>query len=179
MFLSWLSLTYTCWSLDFVLELSRIRYLFLFHALKNTANQRPGLPLHILRYATGNMQRVLFLSRYFTVITCAQQFTGVFLRTSQKPAPKLLIPTNHYEHFWSRPEIFRWFLNTSEDFRRFSEHFKLTILNRFRIFPKIPEDCQTFSKIFLNRLSSSKTGLKRFRSFRKFPEISDIFGKFS
>ena len=28
-------------------------YMYLSHALKNTANQRPGLPLHILRYATG------------------------------------------------------------------------------------------------------------------------------
>ena len=41
-----------------------ILYYILSHALKNTANQRPGLPLHILRYATGNMQRVVFHSTF-------------------------------------------------------------------------------------------------------------------
>ena len=42
----------------------KIEYLKLSHALKNTANQRPGLPLHILRYVTGNMQRVVFHSSF-------------------------------------------------------------------------------------------------------------------
>ena len=39
-------------------------YMYLSHALKNTANRRPGLPLHILRYVTGNMQRVVFHSTF-------------------------------------------------------------------------------------------------------------------
>ena len=41
-----------------------ILYCVLFHALKNTANQRPGLPLHILWYAMGSMQRVVFHSTF-------------------------------------------------------------------------------------------------------------------
>ena len=89
-----------------------ILYCVLFHALKNTANQRPGLPLHILWYAMGSMQRVVF-HLYFPGITCAQQFTGIHLRTSQKPAPKLFnsceplrtfpITSGHF------PKIFRKF----------------------------------------------------------------------
>ena len=47
-----------------------ILYYILSHALKNTANQWPGLPLHILRYAAGS------IPLYFPVITYAQQFTG-------------------------------------------------------------------------------------------------------
>ena len=39
-------------------------YMYLSHALKNKANRRPGLPLHILRYVTGNMQRVVFHSTF-------------------------------------------------------------------------------------------------------------------
>ena len=30
-------------------------YPHLSHALKNTANQKPGLPLHILQYGTGSI----------------------------------------------------------------------------------------------------------------------------
>ena len=86
---------------------------YISHALKNTANKRPGLPLHFLRYATGS------IPLYFPVVTCVQQFTGVHLSYSQKPAP-----ANYYEHFRSRPEFFRSFPNTSKDFRRFSENFK-------------------------------------------------------
>ena len=36
------------------------------HALKNTANLRPGNPLHILRYPTGN------IPSGFPAITCEQ-----------------------------------------------------------------------------------------------------------
>ena len=38
--------------------LTHHEYVVLSHTLKNTANQRPGLLLHILRYTmgTGNMQ---------------------------------------------------------------------------------------------------------------------------
>ena len=81
-----------------------ITTLVFISCLKNTANQRPGLPLQFLQYATGSMQ--------------------LLLRTSQKPALKLSTPANHYQHFRSRPEIFRCFSNTSEDFRRFFENFK-------------------------------------------------------
>ena len=41
-----------------------VLYCVFSHTLKNTANQRPGLPLHILRYATDNIQRVVFLSTF-------------------------------------------------------------------------------------------------------------------
>ena len=97
-----------------------VQYCTLSHALKNTANQRPGLPLHILRYATGS------IPLYFPVIPCAQQLTGVHLRTSQKRAPK---PFNSCEPLRTFPitsgNRFRRFPNTYEDFRRFSENFKV------------------------------------------------------
>ena len=50
-------------ALDCILHIfivGKIIYIHLFHALKNTANQGPGLPLHILRHATGNMQWVIY-----------------------------------------------------------------------------------------------------------------------
>ena len=82
LFCAWCS--YLNFVLMYVLYLcTTILYCTLSHALKNTANQRPGFSLHILRYATGSTPL------YFPVITCAQQFAGVLLRTSQKPNPKL------------------------------------------------------------------------------------------
>ena len=47
-----------------------VLYCTLSHALKNTANQRPGLPLHILRYATSTMQRVICNGWYSTLLSC-------------------------------------------------------------------------------------------------------------
>ena len=43
---------------------------FLSHALKNTANQKRGLPLHILQYATGDtcMQWVVFHSTFLSLL---------------------------------------------------------------------------------------------------------------
>ena len=35
-------------------------YFVVSHPSKNTANQRPGKPLHILRYPPGSIQRVVF-----------------------------------------------------------------------------------------------------------------------
>ena len=54
-----------------------------------------------------------------------------------------------------------------ETFKKSQKHLE----NTFELFPK-------FSKSFINRFSSSKTGFKRFRSFRKFAEISELFPKF-
>ena len=62
---------------------------------------------YILRYATGN------IPLYFPVITCAQQFTEVYLRTSQKPAPKL----------FNSCEPLRTFAITSRSFPKISEDF--------------------------------------------------------
>ena len=93
----------------------KILYSILSHALKNTANRRPGLPLHILRYATGS------ILLYVPVITCAQQFTGVHLRTSQKPAPKLFTSCEPLRAFSITSGNFQ---KISEHFRRFSEDFK-------------------------------------------------------
>ena len=85
-------------------------YCILSNALKNTVNQRPGLPLNVLRYATGNMGNTL----YFPIITCVQQFTGVrvHLRNSQKPPPKLF----NYEPLRTFPIM-------SGNFPKISEHF--------------------------------------------------------
>ena len=186
--------------------------------------------------------------------SCAQQFTGVHLRTSQSQLRNSSTSANHYEHFRSRMDFFRWFPNTSEDIRRFPKvsedftkilknhkkhwktllnqsfaktpeyfqtlpkipedhpkilknhkniwktflnHFQsfpkisehswrfsenfITILDCFRSFQKISEDCQSSSKISVNRLNSSKRGSKRVRTFygdfRTLLKISRSFAK--
>ena len=65
-----------------------ILYYTLSHALKNTVSQRPGLPMHILRYSTSNMQRVVFHSTFASLLA-RNSSAGVLLRTSQSSAPKL------------------------------------------------------------------------------------------
>ena len=79
---------------------------------------------------------------HFPVInTCAQQFTGVHLRTSQKPAPKLFIITNISDH------IRKSFPKISEDFPKILKNHKniwKLLLNRFRSFPKISEHFRKF-----------------------------------
>ena len=92
-------------------------YVYLSLALKNTANQRPGLPLHILRYATGSIP----LS--FPVITCVQ-----LLRTI----------TNISDHVRKFPEDFQRFsenLNLKITFEPFPKFFE-----DFQRFPKTSED---------------------------------------
>ena len=90
----------------------------LSHTLKNTANQRPGLPLHILRYATGNMQWVVLHSTIPSLLARSSLLGSIWgllkshLRNSSTPA-------NCYEYFRSGTEIFRRFPNTSDDFRKF------------------------------------------------------------
>ena len=122
-----------------------LTYLFLSHALKNTANQRPGLPLHILRYATGS------IPLYFPVITCAQQFTWVHLRTSQKPTPKLFNSCEPLRTFpitsGNFPKISEQFRRPPKIFRKFwkiiktSENYFWTSSEEFRTLPKISEVC--------------------------------------
>ena len=89
------------------------------------ANQRPGLPLHILQCTKGNMQRIVFHSTFSSLFACNSLVWSIWgLLKSQ--LRKSSTPANHYEHFWSRPDIFRKFPNTFEDFRRFSENFKIS-----------------------------------------------------
>ena len=95
----------------YIWRCSYAQYRYLSHALKNTANQRLGLPLQILQYATGS------IPLFFSVITCAQQFTGVLLRTS----PKFL---NSCEPVRTSPITTGNFPMISEHFQRFSENFK-------------------------------------------------------
>ena len=92
-------------------------YLHLSHALKNIANQRPGLPLHILRYAMGNMQRAVFHSTFPSLYLLATVYWGPFEDFSKATSETLQLlrtTTNISDHV-------RKF---SEDFRRFSENFK-------------------------------------------------------
>ena len=134
---------------DFVAD--SVWSILLSHALKNTANQRPGLPLYILRYATGS------IPLFFPVITCAQQFTGVHLRTSQKPAPKLF---NSCEPLRTFPITSGNFPEISEHFRRFPKFLKnhkniwKTLLNCFRSFPKVQKSFKLL-----------KNGFKAFTKF--------------
>ena len=125
-------------------------YIYISHALKNRANQRPGLPLHILQYATRNMQRVVFHSTFPSSLARNSLLGSIWgllksqLRNSSTPA-------NHYEYFRSRLEIFQRFPNTSEDFGRFSENLKKSqksLKITFEQFPKFPGNynrkCQVY-----------------------------------
>ena len=87
-----------------IIPRTRVGYELLSHALKNTANQRPGLPLHILRYATGS------IPLYFPVITCAQQFTGGPFEDLKASSETL--------------ELLRTITNISHHVRKFSEDFR-------------------------------------------------------
>ena len=79
-------------------------------------NQRPGLLLHILRYATGNA--VGSIPFYFPIITCMQQFTArvLFKRTAQKSALKRHV-RKFSDDFHTLPKI-------SKDFPRFLKNNK-------------------------------------------------------
>ena len=83
-------------------------------------SQRPGLPLHILRYTTGNMQRVVFHST-FPILLARNSLLGSIERTSQKPAPKLF---NSYEPLRTFPITSGHFPTISEHFRRFPKIFR-------------------------------------------------------
>ena len=91
-------------------------YYYLSHALKNTANQRPELPLHILRYATGSIQL------YFPVIPCAQTvYWGPFedfSKATSETFQLLRTITNISNH------IRKSFLKISKHFRRFPKIFQ-------------------------------------------------------
>ena len=94
------------------------------------------------------MQRVVFHS------TCAYQFTGVLLRTSQKPAPKL-------------PKISEDFLKILRSHKLSEKHF-LTVSEVLRKFSKISEHSRRFSESLKNH-----SGL-----FEAFPKFSKICGEF-
>ena len=81
----------------------------LSYALKNTANQSPGLPLHILQYASINLQRVVFdHSTFPSLLMCVTVYLGPFEDFSKI----LQTFSDHVQKF------FRWFFNTSKDFRK-------------------------------------------------------------
>ena len=139
---------------------------------KKTANQRPGLPLHILRYATGNMQRVVFHST-FPSFLARNSLLGSTWRLLKSELRNLSTPAKHYEHFRSHPEIdsedFRTLTKISKDFPKILKNHKnfwKLLLNRFRSFPKISED---FPKILKNHKNIWKT---LFNCFRSFPKVS-------
>ena len=92
----------------------------LSHALKNTANQRPGLPLHILRYATGNMQRYYstLLSRHSLRATVYRCPFEDFSKASSETFQLLRAITTISDH------IQKPFPKISEHFRRFLENLK-------------------------------------------------------
>ena len=79
-------------------------YMYLSHALKITANQRPGLPLHILRYATG-MRAIVYWGP-FENLSKASSETLQLLRTI----------TNISDHVRKISEVFQTLPNISEDF---------------------------------------------------------------
>ena len=137
-----------------------VLYCILSHVLKNTANQRPGLPLHILRYATGNMQRVVVHSP-FPSLLARNSLPGSIWWLLKSQLRNSSTPANHYEQLRSRPEF-------SEDFRtlpRISEDF-----------PKILKSHKNIWKLLLNRFCDvSRNFPKISEHFRRFPKISRKF----
>ena len=75
-------------------------------------------------------------------------------------------------------EHLRRFPKISVDFRTISEYLRTIpkiLKNHTNIWKTLLKLFPKFSKSFINRLSSSKMGLKRYRSFRKFVDISELF----
>ena len=129
-------------------------YIYLSRALKNRADQRPGLPLYILRYATGNIQRVVFYST-FPSFLARNSLLGSIWGLLKSELRNLSTPANHYEHFRSHPEIvsedFRTHPKISKDFPKILKNHKniwKLLLNRFRSFPKVSEDFRQCSEDF-------------------------------
>ena len=149
--------------------------------MKNTANQRPGLSLHILRYAAGNMQRVVIHSTFPSFLARHSLLESIW-RLLKSELRNLSTPANHYEHFRSHPEIvsedFRTLPKISEDFPKILKNhqniWKL-LLDRFRSFPKVSKDFPTLPKIsedFPKILINHKTSGKHFWT------VSEVFQKF-
>ena len=168
-------------------------YCILSHALKNTANQRPGLPFHILRYATGNIQRVVFHST-FPSFLARNSLLWFIWELFKSELRNLSTPANHYEHFRSHPEIvsedFRTLPKISEDFPKILKDHKniwKLFLNRFRIFPKnfqkFPNTSEDFRRFSENFKKIIKTSENYFRTvsevFQTFPNTSEDFRRFS
>ena len=101
-------------------KLCEAGYSHLSHALKNSANQRPRLPLHILRYATGNMQRVVFHSN-FPSFLARNSLLGSIRGLLKSELQNLSTPANPYEH---SDQIRKSFPKISERFRRFRKIFR-------------------------------------------------------
>ena len=75
----------------------------------------------VARIATGNMRWVVFHST-FPSLLARSSLLGSFWGLLKNQLRNFSTPVNHCEHFWSCPEIFRRFPNTSDDFQRFSEN---------------------------------------------------------
>ena len=154
-----------------------VLYCVLSRVYKNTANQRPGLLLHILRYATGIMQRIMFHST-FPSLLARNSLLGPsedFSKTSSETFQLLRTVTNisnHvrkysmiFENFWRFPNIIKKIIiKTSQ------KHF-WTVCEVFRNLPKI----FWFSKYLK---SSEKHFWTVCEVFRKFTNISEHFQRF-
>ena len=68
--------------LETMLLTENIAYIALFHAKENAVNQKPGKQLKILRYATDNMQRMVFHFA-FPSLLARDSYIGVLSRTPQ------------------------------------------------------------------------------------------------
>ena len=106
--------TYSCVRYTLLVMDSWLYYI-LSHALKNTAKQRPGVPLHILRCTTGNMQPVVFHST-FPSLLARKSLPGSIWGLLESQLRNSSTPANHYEHFRSRPENFRRFPKIFQQF---------------------------------------------------------------
>ena len=104
------------------------------------------------RYATGNMQRVVFHSTFLSLLA-RNSLLGSIWRLLKSQLRNSSTPANRYKHFPSRlvSEDFRTPPKISEDFPKILKYHKIiwkTLLNSFRSFTKISEDFRTLSKIF-------------------------------
>ena len=100
--------------------------LYFIQCFKKKANQRPGLPLHILRYVTGNIQRVVFHSAFPSLLVRATIYWGPFedfSKTSSETFQLLRTITNISDHVRKFSDDFRTLPKTSEDFQKILKPF--------------------------------------------------------
>ena len=110
-------LCYVLLCCDVLYRTYRIKsYCILSHALKNTANQRPGLPLHILRYATGNMQRVVFHSTFPSLLARKSLLGSIWTLLKSQLRNSSINSCEPLRTISITPENFP---KISEDFRKF------------------------------------------------------------
>ena len=107
-----------------ILYYTNYAILYFIPCLEKYSQSEARITLHILRYATGNMQRVVFHSTFPSFLP-RNSLLGSIWGLLKSELQNLSTPANHYEHLRSHPEIvYEDFRTLSKTSGRFSENFK-------------------------------------------------------